>query len=630
MTKSNFVLLFFGILQTTIFNSWASAAAPAAKSLILCDDYKTQIHFFVQDSSLKMEIDLRDGHGISTYGISPGDTDIVAFFRQRSTNVLNAVGPAEGEGLPASRLTITHVDGRSQFMWASGNSFTKDCTLPDGSPAAPPLPRDSGPPVQYPVCQRSAAIRNFLEEKLHKDCGSITPEDLRRVDEIDLANQNISEMKNGDLEAIGPWMYPNLWVEMSAYEKGMCNSLRTVSLSHNQLTDLPDDLFGLENIPGSPFKGDRCMQMWRFNASQNSLKRVPRFFPRKFDSKEEGKKSDAAKASAIIFSYLEDPDQEATKGTPRPRIDLSHNNIEEYENFYFRTTRTNFIEVDLSHNKISILPNRLTLHSAFTCRHEPLIDLSLSNNLITNESLRAVESICLGDQGFGVGGSLSIENNPLTSFDLTVFQPRIRSLKIGGTDQIKFDISGLLGPEAPRYSSPDPLHAGIDPDIGSLRISNCVGTPVINDQRENLTPNQPPPVFPVTEMLQFNDCNISIPNGFGKNSRFAQISFADVALRRILPKVINDIFYDGYFSSYSNEIYRLGRIVISGQSKINSSDLAQLNSEVLKVRSQLKLLPWDHVQQWDCKRPNDWDWYFDKNLCENTLEISPEVQVLKN
>lgn len=53
-----------------------------------------------------------------------------------------------------------------------------------------------------PVCQRTPAVKKFLEQTLRKTCENITPEDLLTVKRIAVGHQNISQFQADDFTGL--------------------------------------------------------------------------------------------------------------------------------------------------------------------------------------------------------------------------------------------------------------------------------------------------------------------------------------------------------------------------------------------------------------------------------------------
>ena len=85
------------------------------------------------------------------------------------------------------------------------------------------------PKASPSVCERTPEVRDALVGITGKDCGYITANDLAGVTVLDLTNDDITALKNGDFNDL--------------------SNLQDLNLSYNDLTALPEDVFdGLSNL----------------------------------------------------------------------------------------------------------------------------------------------------------------------------------------------------------------------------------------------------------------------------------------------------------------------------------------------------------------------------------------------
>ena len=98
------------------------------------------------------------------------------------------------------------------------------------------------------ICGRTEQVKNKILAKLKKtDCLKVTAEDLKGIVVLNLYNQNIADLKAGDFD--GLITLKTLYLshnQLTVFPDGIFNpliKLKTLALSHNHLTAVPDGGF---------------------------------------------------------------------------------------------------------------------------------------------------------------------------------------------------------------------------------------------------------------------------------------------------------------------------------------------------------------------------------------------------
>lgn len=569
----------FAVIPSVFILTIFSITAPAqalnrGAPVVLCKtDGRIKMEFFAGPPA-SMLMDKYAGYPPQDYSITPGDVDIVAFFRERSTQTLN--GSFQDDNRVSYPITISHEEGVPTVRWASsGYGFSIKCTLPDGTPVAPPLPLPKLPVLKFPVCGRTQAVKDELEHQTKTSCESIDMRKLSTVKRLDLSNRGITALKNGDFEGIG---YPREGSYSSDFE------ISHINLSHNLLESLPEGLFGSAILAtGGGTKEMRAVHLNQFDLSHNRLKAEP-------DFKKSGK-------------FIYPIDSEIFGERAEKFWDLSYNQITSVNLSYALCG-----QLRLSHNQISELPEEIRLLE--TCVPESVApnriqSIDLSDNLITDTTLDRVKAIRVETANYRT--SLLLNNNPITKFDLGKIQAYdtyggygLGQLSFGGN--AKFDLSSLK-------------HSNWF-QIENLEISNCLGTPGVDFTR-------------VEERLILKDCDISLPNGFGQQSKLSYLRLENGFVKDInVNLLMGALNFQKPFSA-DPSAWWLGVLEFAGRNQISANDLESIRKEYVLREQKVDFA-------WDCDKPQGW-WSGGgyppgqpKKICQ-FLRIGPDMhfQILK-